>query len=212
MSPNYNTFGNDKAGYHGQGYCAKWDLEDQMYVIKLFSKIRRATKDKDHYNKKFFTEAFNDRLERAWNDHKHIIDENNNEFEPLQVTKSTNKIVNDGLTRIAELVTGSSSNLWTHLAVGSGSGQVSLSDTFLQTEVERVSLATDGFQSAAGSVMRYGGFFAPSMASGTIAEAGVFDDPTAGTLFFRTVYPTPIIHVVNSDFMSVSNSIFQVSV
>ena len=201
-----------KSAYHGVGFCAKWDVEDQMYVIKLFSKIRHATRDKNYYDIKFLTEALNDRLERAWNDHRHIVDENNEEFEPLDVTKSTNRVVNDGLTRIAELVTGSSSNLWTHLAVGSGTGQVSMSDTFLQTEVERVALGTDGFQSAAGSVMRYGGFFAPSVASGSISEAAVFDDPTAGAMFFRTVYPTPIIHVVNSDFFSVSHSIFQVSV
>jgi hypothetical protein len=204
--------GKHDLGYHGEGYCAKWDLEDLSYIIKLFSKIRRATKDKDFYNTKFLTEGFTDRLERAWNDHKQIVDENNNGFEPLEVTKATNRCVNDGLVRIAELVTGTTSALWTHLAVGSGSNQVSMSDSYLQTEIDRVALGTDGFQSAAGSVMRYGGFFSPSVASAQVSEAAVFDDVTSGVMFFRTVYPTPITHTVNSDLFTVAHSIYQVSV
>jgi hypothetical protein len=197
-----------KAGYHGVGYCASWDLDSLSYMTKLFNKIRHATKEKDFYNVMIYTGSFNDKLDRLW--HDQTVDDK--EFEPLEVVKSTNRIVNDGLVRIAELVTGSNHALWTHLAVGSGGNQVSMSDSFLQTEIERVGLTSDGFQSAAGSVMRYGGFFAPSVSSCQVLEAGVFDDPTEGIMFFRTVYPTGITHVVNSDFFSVAHSIYQVSV
>src|SRR5438034_8977988 len=113
---------------HGIGFCASWQTDDLSYVIKLFSKIRHATKDKDFYQVKFLTEGFNDRLEKAWNDHHRVIDENGDLFEPMEVDKSTNRVVNDGLVRIAELVTGSNNALWTHLAVGSGGNKVSMSD------------------------------------------------------------------------------------
>lgn len=197
----------DKAGYHGISYCASWDLDTLPYIVKLFSKIRHATREKDWYNTIFLTEGFNDRLERVWNDQ--TVE---SEFEPLQIVKSTNRVVNDGLVRIAELVTGSNNALWTHFAIGTGGNKVSMSDSFLQTELARVGLASDGFQSAAGNVMRYGASYAPSVSSAQISEAGVFDDATEGVMFFRTVYPSPVIHTVNNDFVSVAHSIYQVSV
>lgn len=211
----------DISRYNGIDYCASWGIEDESYIIKLFSKIRHAARDKDFWNNKLLTDGFNDRLERSWNDHKHIIDENNNEFEPLDVVKATNKVVNDGLVRIAELVTGTlglnnpagiGSGLWTHLAVGSGQVNVSASDTQLIQEIARVSLSTDGFQSAAGTVMRFGGFFAPTLANCIVLESGVFDDPIGGAMFYRTVYPVGIQHTMNSDFFTCSHSIYQVSV
>ena len=214
-------FNNSIYGYHGIDYCASWDIEDESYIIKLFSKIRHAIRDKDYWNNKILTDGFNDRLERAYNDHKHIVDENNNEFEPIDIVKATNKVVNDGLVRIAELVTGTlglnnpagvGSGLWTHLAVGAAQVSVSASDTQLVQEISRVALGTDGFQSAAGTVMRYGGFFAPTLASCVVLESGVFDDPLIGSMFYRTVYPVGINHTLNNDFFTCSHSIYQMSV
>lgn len=185
-------------GYKGIGYLASWDLSDYLYVKELFAKARRI--------RSISTEIYN-RFERIYNDQTVP-----NCFEPLEVVKGGNRIVNDGLVRIAEMVTGTSPPLWTHIAIGTGGNKVSASDSFLQTELARVALGTDGFQSPAGSVMRYGGFYAPSVASGTIYESATFDDPTSGTMFYRTVYPNPITHVVNNDFLSVAHSIYQVSV
>jgi hypothetical protein len=140
----------------------------------------------------------------------------------LTVTKSKNKVVNDGLVRIAELVTGSvglnsstsGNGYFTHFAAGSGSNPVSASDYQLQQEVARVGLGSDGFQTAAGSIMRFGGFFAPTIASCTVTESGVFDDPNAGVMLFRTIYSgTAIVnHTVNADFFTLSHSIYQNSV
>lgn len=194
------AYSSENNGYKGIGYLATWDLKDYEYVRKLFQTIRNTRSGELATN-------FNDRLERVWNDH--FI---GNWFEPIEVVRGGNRIVNDGLVRVAEMITGQSSALWTHLAVGNGSSPVSMSDSFLQSEIERVALGTDGFQQPAGSVLRYGGFFSPSVNSSLISEAGVFDDPTEGIMMFRTVYASPINHVVNVDFFSVSHSIYQVSV
>lgn len=185
-------------GYQGIGYLATWDLKDYDYVRNWFRTIRAMKNGA-------LASDFSIKLERVWNDQT-------TDIEPIEVVQGRNRIVNDGLVRVAELITGSSSSLWTHLAVGNGISPVSMSDSFLQSEIERVALGTDGFQTPAGSVLRYGGFFSPSVNTSLISEAGVFDDPTEGIMFFRTVYTTPINHVVNVDFFSVAHSIYQVSV
>jgi hypothetical protein len=203
----------------GTGYAAVWDLDSISYVMKIFSRIRRATKDRNYWDAKLLSDSFNDKLIRLWNDQ--TVDDP--EFEPIQVGMSRNKVVNDGLVRIAELVTasvglnsgfGSSNGFFTHFAVGSGINAVSASDYQLQAEVARVGLASDGFQTAAGAVMRFGGFFGPSVPSCTINEAGVFDDPNSGTMLFRTVFPTGqgVTHTVNVDYVTISHSIFSYSV
>jgi len=135
-----------------------------------------------------------------------------------------NKIVNDGLVRIAELTTNSlgintglavsGSGYFTHFAIGTGTNAVSASDFGLQQEISRVSMATDGFMTAAGSIMRFGGYFSPSVQSAVITEGGVTDDPTAGFFLFRTVYPIsqPLVHTVQQDFVSLSHAIYAQSV
>jgi hypothetical protein len=203
----------------GTGYCASWDLDSLSYIQKIFMKIRHATAAKDFWNVKLYADSFSDKLDRLWNDQT-IEDP---EFEPFHVGKSSNKCVNDGLVRIAELVTGSvglnsgfgaSNGFFTHFAAGSGSNPTSASDYQLQSEVARVGLASDGFQTAAGSIMRFGGFYAPSIASCTVNEGAVFDDPNQGTMLFRTVYPPGqgITHVVSVDFWTLSHAIYQYSV
>jgi hypothetical protein len=214
---------NGNIGLHGEEYACVWDISDYDNIFKLFKLIRQSARDRDFYKHKFLVEGFNDKLSRVYNDQT-VRNENDFDlFEPIQIVKSNNKIVNDGLVRIAELVTGTlglssggnsiiGSGLWTHIACGIGDAPVSASDFQLHNELARVSLATDGFQSAAGSVMRFGGFFPPTTQSSSIQEAGCFDDPSGGTMFFRTVYDIPIVHLINDDFFSVAHNIYQTSV
>jgi hypothetical protein len=203
----------------GTGYCASWDLDSLSYIQKIFIKIRHANAAKDFWNVKLYTDSFSDKLDRIW--HDQTVDDP--DFEPIHVGKSSNKVVNDGLVRIAELVTGSvglnsgfgaSSGFFTHFAAGAGTNAVSASDFQLQAEVARVGLASDGFQTAAGSIMRFGGFFAPSIASCVVNEGAVLDDPTQGVMLFRTVYPSGqgVTHTVSQDFWTLSHSIYQYSV
>lgn len=203
----------------GTGYCATWDLDSTSYVLKIFNRIRHATEARNYWDAKIISDSFEDKLARTWNDQ--TIDDP--EFEPIQVGMSRNKVVNDGLVRIAELVTGSvglnsgfgsSNGFFTYFAAGSGTNAVSASDYQLQAEVTRVGLASSGYQTAAGSIMRFGGFFSPTVASCTVNEAGVFDDPNSGTMLFRTVFPAGqgITHTVNVDFFTISHSIFSYSV
>lgn len=208
---------NSATSYRGGGYAALWDLSSMPSVHKYFKRIRDAVSARDWHTADMTLESFDSKLERAFNDQT-----TDSEFEPLTVVKSKNKVVNDGLVRIAELATGSvginsgssGNGYFTHFAAGSGSNPVSASDYALQQEVARVGLGSDGFQTAAGSIMRFGGFFAPTIASCTVTESGVFDDPNAGVMLFRTIYSgsSIISHTVNADYMTLSHSIYQNSV
>jgi hypothetical protein len=174
----------------------------------MFERIRQTKID-----------TFHGKLERVYNDQ--TVEK---EFEPLVIGVSRNKVTNDGLVRIAELVTGTvglnsgfgnSSGYFTHFACGSGTNPVSASDYQLQAEVSRVGLADSGFQTAAGSIMRFGGFYPPSTPGPvTINEGAVFDDPNSGIMLFRTVFPQGqgVSHNPNQDFFTLSHSIYQYSV
>jgi len=191
----------------GVGFCALWDMSSLDYVQDIFRRIRQTKRD-----------TFTDRMARFWADQ--TVE---HEFEPLEIGISKNKVVNDGLVRVAELVTGTvglnsgfqqSTGFFSYNAVGSGTNPVSASDYQLQAEVARVGLADSGFQTAAGQIMRFGGFYAPSTVSCTVNESGVFDDPNSGVMLYRTVFPLGqgITHTVNVDFFSVAHSIYQYSV
>ena len=204
---------------YGVEHGAIWDANDHVFVQNLYAKIRAAVAMRDRAQTIKLTESLDQRLERIHNDQ--TVEK---EFEPLTVAFSKNKIVNDGLVRIAELTTNtlgintglaiSGSGYFTHFAIGTGTNAVSASDFALQQEISRVSMATDGFMTAAGSIMRFGGYFSPSVPSSTISEGGVTDDPTAGYFLFRTVYPLsqPLVHTVQQDFVSLSHAIYAQSV
>lgn len=205
---------------YGVEHGAIWDARDHVFVQNLYAKIRDAVIRRDRASVISLTEGLDAQLERIYNDQT-VADK---KFEPLAVTFTKNKIVNDGLVRIAELTTNSlgintglavsGSGYFTHFAIGTGTNAVSASDFGLQQEISRVSMATDGFMTAAGSIMRFGGYFSPSVQSAVITEGGVTDDPTAGFFLFRTVYPIsqPLVHTVQQDFVSLSHAIYAQSV
>jgi len=194
--------------FQGIGHCALWDLSTQDYVQDMFRQIRQTGID-----------TLTPRLERIWNDQ--TVDDPR--FEPYQVARSSNKLTNDGLVRVAELVTNSvglntgftsTSGYFSHFACGSGTNPASASDYQLQAEVARVALADSGFMTAAGSFMRYGGNFSPTTVSATLNENGVFDDPNAGIMLFRSVFPAGqvLTHTVNVDYFTMAHTVYEYSV
>lgn len=83
------------------------------------------------------------------------------------------------LQHIADQMSDQGEAAMSHMAVGSGSGQA-VGDTTLATELARVALT--GTPSHAGAVISYQGVYPAGTGTGTITEAGVFNDPAAGTM------------------------------
>ena len=76
------------------------------------------------------------------------------------------------------------------MQVGDGTSVATIGDTKLQSEKFRISMTTDGFRTAAGTVARYGAVFIPSAPSHTVAESGIFDAPGGGTPFKQDSIPS----------------------
>ncbi len=200
---------------NGIEYIAQWNLSDLDKTKKYFNTVNVLKQNRDTDCIKL-VESFDDKLERLYNDQT-------TDIEPFHVGRSTNKVVNDGMVRIAENVTNSlglntqlfsGSGFYVAIASGTGTNPVNAADSELQFENARVQFGSEGFSLAAGTVMRFGGFFAPSIPSALISESGVFDDFSAGSMLYRTVY-SPIdqaTHVLNADYYTLSHAIYQMSV
>lgn len=180
-----------------------WDKRDEEGIDKLLAKVRVGDV---HPN------SFEEKLQRYHNDQTLP-----REFEPLEQTPPKHDlVVNSGLTRIAQLVTGKSSTIFSHFASGTGIATERPADYRLASENYRVAMLSSGFMEAVGIAMKFVGKFPSSLSSATITEGGVFDASAinAGTLLFRTLYPSSsrFQHIQNRTFYSLMQTINQVSV
>ncbi len=104
-----------------------------------------------------------------------------------------NLVVTTGKNFIASRMTGSASNVMSHMAIGSGTVDPVASDVALGTELGRVALTTAGGV-ATNATVEYVGSFPAGTGTGAITEAGIFNASSAGTMLCRTKFP-----VVNKD-------------
>jgi len=95
-----------------------------------------------------------------------------------------NLVVATGKTFIAGRMVGTPT-VMSHMAVGSGSTAAATGDTALSSSLGRVALTTS---TSSGAVVTYVATFPPGTGTGAVVEAGVFNDPTTGTMLCRTVF------------------------
>ena len=102
-----------------------------------------------------------------------------------------NIVTNVGLDLFATLITGDSTSYPSHMAIGTGSTAAAATDTALVAEVDRNAFASE--TTASTGVITWKGFWNSSEANGnTIAEAGVFNDASAGTMSNRVVLSSTV--------------------
>ncbi|HET8688200.1 MAG TPA: phage tail protein [Methanosarcina sp.] len=94
-----------------------------------------------------------------------------------------NLVVSAGLTFIASRMTGTAANVMSHMAVGSGSTSPSSGQTTLVSELGRVALSSS---TSSSNQVTYSATFGAGVGTGTIAEAGIFNAASAGTMLART--------------------------
>lgn len=95
-----------------------------------------------------------------------------------------NLVVATGKEYIAQRMTANATSVMTHMAVGSGNVAPTTADTALNTETDRI--VFDTTPSVTANVITYVTTFPAGNATGTIAEAGIFNDDTTGTMLCRT--------------------------
>lgn len=101
----------------------------------------------------------------------------------------SNLVVTTGKTIIATLLSGGTGAI-THMAVGSGSVAAAVGDVALGTQIStRVALTST---TASTNTVTYVATFAPGANTGTLTEAGLFNNATGvlTNMLARTVFPT----------------------
>ena len=96
-----------------------------------------------------------------------------------------NLITTAGKVFIASRMDGVVDTAMSHMAVGTGTTAANIADTTLETELARVAL--DSSTPSSNTVV-YIATFPAGTGTGALTEAGVLNDPSAGTLLCRTIY------------------------
>lgn len=97
-----------------------------------------------------------------------------------------NLVVSSGRNHLAALLAEETPIPMSHMAIGTGNVTPNVADSALQTEIQRSALTAVSRQS---NSVTYTATFG-SGAAGAVVEAGIFNDPTAGTMLCRSVFGT----------------------
>jgi hypothetical protein len=107
-----------------------------------------------------------------------------------EAREEKNLVVAVGRAYIASRMTGTGQPVMSHMGVGSSTTAASASQTALLSALgARVVLSAVTIVGGDNHQVRYTCVFAPGQGTGSVTEAGVFNDSTAGVMLCRTVFP-----------------------
>lgn len=96
-----------------------------------------------------------------------------------------NLVVTVGKNFIASRMVGTSSDVMSHMALGTNNGAPNAGHTALLGELARVVLVSS---TSLANVVTYSALFAAGVGTGSLTEAGIFNDASAGTMIARTTF------------------------
>ena len=99
-----------------------------------------------------------------------------------------NLVVTAGKTYIASRMSGVTSGVMSHMAIGTGTATAAIGDTVLGVQAGIVALAVSGGTPTTNTIS-YSATFPAGTGTGAITEAGIFNAASAGTLLCRTTFP-----------------------
>jgi len=108
----------------------------------------------------------------------------NKKGEIVEETRLNNLLVDTGLEYAAKLLNGVSTSPFQYIAIGSGSTSPQITDTALESEIDRTSASTfyeSPFKANFTAIFNFS-------SSVTIREAGIFNDATSGNLLSRVTF------------------------
>lgn len=110
-----------------------------------------------------------------------------------------NLVVTAGLNFIASRIKDASSNVMSHMAVGSGTAPAAAANTALGTELGRVALTST---TVTNNQVAFVATFGAGVGTGAVTEAGLFSASTSGTMLCRTVFS--VVNKEAADTMSIT--------
>jgi hypothetical protein len=120
-----------------------------------------------------------------------VFDQNNNVKDTRDIK---NLVVASGKNYIANRMTSNANVIMSHMAIGSGNASPTTSDTTLGSEDTRIPLDST---TLTGNTITYVTTYGAGVGTGPITEAGIFNDPTAGTMLCRTRFD--VVNKANTD-------------
>lgn len=109
-----------------------------------------------------------------------------NEFNEIIDTRYVpNLVVTTGRNWIIGRMTGTPPVLMSHIAIGSDNTAPVVGQTTLLNQLARVALSSTN---TTGNTITYTALFDAGVGTGSLVEAGIFNDPTAGTMLARTTF------------------------
>lgn len=194
------------------GYVLSFDRKDFLKLNKFYDNIKISRELNNLQRKNELVTYYEQFLSRKYQDktvsYEYIP-------EPYSVGYKPDRVVFSGLERLADLATGKSDLTFNYYAIGTGVTPVLPSNTRLDFEEARVSIAQTGFAESKGSSMVFAAYFPATLPSMAVSESGIFDkfnEPS--TMFLRTTYSGSNIlnHVFNQTFIATSHFVYQLSV
>lgn len=104
----------------------------------------------------------------------------------LREWEQDNVVTNAGKAWIASRMAGTSSAVMSHMAVGTGAAAAAAADTALASEVATTGRKALTSTTPSNNTVVYSATFAAGEATGTLAEAGLFNASPGGTMLART--------------------------
>lgn len=117
-----------------------------------------------------------------------LFDENQNLKEERHIN---NLVVDSGFAYIASRILGNSPGVMSHMALGTGTTAAAGAQTTLTTEIGRVAFnsASNVTVNVTNDSAQYVATFDAGVATGALAEAGLFNASSGGTMLARTTFP-----------------------
>ena len=112
-----------------------------------------------------------------------------------------NTVVTTGRNFMASRCIGDSPTVMSHMAIGSGSTAVAVSDTTLVTQLSRVTLTSSAISTSPNEV-KYDASFGAGVGTGAVVEAGLFNASSGGVMLARTVFS--VINKGSADTLNIS--------
>lgn len=109
-----------------------------------------------------------------------VIDDSGQQVDKREVK---NLVVTTGRNHIASRLASNTSIIMSHMSVGDSNTSPVLNDTGLGNELGRVALDSTSVTDA---TVTYVATFPPGTGTGTLTEAGIFNDASAGDMLCRT--------------------------
>ncbi len=189
----------EKTLVKGDELLSSWYIKDSRIIRKRFFIMVKVLKNLSvlgtRERRLKLIEEYTTKLEKVYNDHKNILvnehTDPSTKFEPVQVELIDNTVTFDGLSRMAEILTNQSVEFFTYLEIGESNYEVDKLNGALGLPLARINVLDLGWFEPKGNTIQTGSMFPEDTQGGIIAEAGAFDKPVGGRMWWRVLIEDP---------------------